>query len=228
MVDSAPKNPPTVFLSYSWDSELHKTWVRELAARLSADGVKPILDQWELEPGSDLPLFMEQSIQDSDFVLIVCTPRYKERSDKRRGGVGFEESILTSQALFGIAPDKFVPILRGEDPPKAMPIWLLSKVHVDLRGDPYKQKEYDSLLDKIHRTGPKPPPVKPRRPRTPPTGQPRLTREADTRASVPTPAHGQSEFVPWKPLEESKLKPWNPTPAHGQPTFVPWKPPEKI
>jgi len=227
MADSAPKNP-TAFLSYSWDSKLHKKWVRELAERLSADGVKPILDQWELEPGSDLPLFMEQSIQNSDFVLIVCTPRYKERSDKRKGGVGFEESILTSQNLFGIAPGKFVPILRAEDPAAAKPPWLLGKVHVDLRGDPYQQEEYDILLDKIHRTGPKPPPVKPRRPHTPPTGQPRLTREADTRASVPTPAHGESEFVPWKPLEESKLKPWNPTPAHGQPAFVPWKPPEKI
>ena len=41
---------PTAFISYSWESEAHKAWVRQLAEKLRSQGVKVILDQWELMP----------------------------------------------------------------------------------------------------------------------------------------------------------------------------------
>jgi SEFIR domain len=31
---------PTAFISYSWDDEAHKEWVRHLATQLRADGVE--------------------------------------------------------------------------------------------------------------------------------------------------------------------------------------------
>ena len=43
-----------------------------------------------------------------------------------------------------------------------MPIWIQSKIGVDLRGDPYKEDEYDLLLRALHRTHLKPPPVGPK------------------------------------------------------------------
>ena len=43
--------PPTCFLSYSWDSDEHREWVRALATRLREDGVEALLDQFQLAPG---------------------------------------------------------------------------------------------------------------------------------------------------------------------------------
>jgi hypothetical protein len=40
---------PTVFISYSWDDEAHKGWVRQLATQLRHDGVDTRLDHWGAE-----------------------------------------------------------------------------------------------------------------------------------------------------------------------------------
>ena len=66
---------PTAFVSYSWDSDEHRDWVLEFATRLRGDGVETVLDQWHLVPGDQLPAFMEKAVRESDYVLIVCTPR---------------------------------------------------------------------------------------------------------------------------------------------------------
>ena len=39
---------PTVFISYSHDSDEHKNWVLQLATRLRSNGVDVILDRWNL------------------------------------------------------------------------------------------------------------------------------------------------------------------------------------
>lgn len=75
---------PTVFISYSWDDEFHKGWVRELADKLIENGIDVYLDQYDLEFGDRLPEFMERKITNSDFVLIVCTENYKMKSDNRK------------------------------------------------------------------------------------------------------------------------------------------------
>ena len=87
----------SAFISYSWDNEPHKEWVRELATRLRSDGVDVILDRWHSVPGDQLPMFMEKSIRENDYVLIVCTQNYKKKSDNREGGVGYEGDIITAE-----------------------------------------------------------------------------------------------------------------------------------
>lgn len=62
---------PVVFISYSHDSSAHKKWVGDLAGRLMEKGVDVILDQWDLEPGDDVPKFMEQSVRRANKVLIM-------------------------------------------------------------------------------------------------------------------------------------------------------------
>ena len=37
---------PRVFISYSWDNDTHKAWVRYLAEQLRHNGVDARLDQW--------------------------------------------------------------------------------------------------------------------------------------------------------------------------------------
>src|SRR3712207_6273724 len=94
-----PTTPPRAFISYAWESTEHQAWVRDFATRLRADGINVTLDQWTLAPGDQLTHFMEQSVRENDYVLIICTPRYAERSNQRAGGVGYEGDIMTAELL---------------------------------------------------------------------------------------------------------------------------------
>jgi len=163
MAGSAAK-PPRAFVSYSYDGPEHRAWVLNLATRLREDGVETILDKWELEPGDPLPQFMEKAVRENDFVLIICTPRYKERSDRRIGGVGYEEDIITAEVFTDRNQRKFKPILRTGEWDEAAPTWLRGKVYVDLRGEPYSEEQYQDLLQSLLGTRPKPPPARLARP----------------------------------------------------------------
>ena len=134
------------FISYSWDSPAHQQWVRDLATRLRSDGVEVTLDQWHLVPGDQTPQFMEKSVRESDYVLIVCTPRYKSRSDKREGGVGYEGDIMTAEVVTTRNERKFIPILREENWEASSPSWLLGKYYIDLSDDPYSEHSYQDLI----------------------------------------------------------------------------------
>ena len=149
----------TAFISYSWDSEEHKVWVRDLAVRLRASGIDVTLDQWHLVPGDQLPQFMESAVRGADFVLVVCTPRYKARSDNRTGGVGYEGDIMTAEVMSSRNQRKFIPILRSGTWTTAAASWLAGKYYVDLSAKPYSESQFDDLLTTLHGTRPQAPPV---------------------------------------------------------------------
>jgi len=149
----------SAFVSYSWDSDPHKEWVRSFAQRLRADGIDVTLDQWHLVPGDQLPEFMERSIRDRDYVLIVCTPRYKERSDRRTGGVGYEGDIITGAVLTNRNQRKFIPLLRSGAWEAASPTWLEGKYYLDVRGDPYSENSYEDLINTLLGTRSPAPPL---------------------------------------------------------------------
>jgi hypothetical protein len=142
--------PPRVFISYSWDSDGHKNWVAKLATRLRSDGINIILDQWEVRLGDQLPQFMERAVRESDFVCIVCSPRYKERSNSRRGGVGYEGQIITAEVFHSQNERKFIPVLRSGSWDECAPSWLLGKYYCDLTGEPYQESAYRTLTNTVH------------------------------------------------------------------------------
>ena len=151
-------NPPKVFISYAWEDDI-KTWVLEFATRLRSDGVNAILDQWETVPGDQLTEFMEKSVRESDFVVFVCTPTYKRKSDRRKGGVGYEGSIITGEVFAKNNHRKFIPVLRKGKWVSAAPSWATSKLFIDLRNDPYNEMYYQQLLNTLFRQSPTAPPV---------------------------------------------------------------------
>lgn len=140
-----------VFISYAWEDEPHQKWVAQLAQRLCGDGVYVAIDR-DLSLGQRLPAFMETSIRENDFVLIICTPVYREKSDRRQGGVGYEGNIMTGELYEGEDEKKFIPILRKGTWFTAFPSWMKGKLSVDLSGpthsDRYKA-EYQKLLDAL-------------------------------------------------------------------------------
>ena len=155
---------PTAFITYSWDDEDHKAWVKGLAERLRAGGVNVLLDIWGVAPGGQLPEFMERAVSDSDFVLVICTPGYRDRSDGRCGGVGYEGHIITSEIAARGNHEKFIPILRygtwGDgEPTDAAAAWIRGKLNIDLSGDPYPEARYKELVETLLGVREAPPPI---------------------------------------------------------------------
>lgn len=134
-----------VFISYAWDH--NRDWVLNLAKRLRNDGIDIVLDHWETVPGDMLPKFMESAVRESDYVLVVCTPSYKRKSDERSGGVGYEGDIMTAEVFALDKRAKFIPLLREGDWRAASPGWLLGAYYLDLRGAPHSSDAYGELLD---------------------------------------------------------------------------------
>lgn len=155
----AETKPPKVFISYAWEDDL-KTWVLDFATRLRSDGINAILDQWETAPGDQLPEFMEKSVRESDFVVFVCTPTYKRKSDRRKGGVGYEGHIITGEVFQKNNHRKFIPVLRKGKSNTALPSWAISKYYIDFRGEPYSETSYQHLLDTLFGKSPTAPPLR--------------------------------------------------------------------
>ncbi|MDB6152456.1 MAG: hypothetical protein JWL90_909 [Chthoniobacteraceae bacterium] len=152
---------PTAFTSYSWDDDDHRAWVAKLAERLRNDGVDVKLDKWHAIPGDQLPAFMEREIRTNAFVLIVCTPNYKKKSDSRKGGVGYEGDIMTAEVLTTQNHRKFIPILARGSWREAAPSWLAGKYYVDLSEPATFERQYHDLHSTITDQRPVAPPLGP-------------------------------------------------------------------
>lgn len=147
---------PKVFISYSWEDNDHKAWVKELADRLISDGIDATVDQYDLQLGDRLPQFMEQSIVQSDYVLIICTPSYKKKSDTRTGGVGYEGHIISGELLSKGNERKFIPIVRKGLVKNVLPICLEGKLAIDLSDTTNYEHNYQDLITTLYGAKKKP------------------------------------------------------------------------
>ena len=117
-----------------------------MATNLWDDGVETILDQWHAVPGDQLPEFMERQIRENDYVLIICTPNYRIKSDGRKGGVGYEGDIMTAEVHNQRNHRKFIPILARGTWKDAAPSWLKGKYYIDLSLPDRYVKNYPDLI----------------------------------------------------------------------------------
>ena len=62
---------PTTFISYAWESDDLKNWVKNLAIQLRDEVIDAKLDQWEIIPSDQMPHFMEKFVRENEFVLII-------------------------------------------------------------------------------------------------------------------------------------------------------------
>jgi hypothetical protein len=159
-VPKAATGAPRALLSYSWDGPEHREWVTQLAERLQGQsGVQVIFDRWYLNPGDDRLHFMERAIADSDFVIVICTPNYAERANTRQGGVGYESMVITGELAEQILTNKFIPVLRQGTWDASLPVYLKSRMGVNLSEEPYHEEEYGRLLRVLHGEPIQPPPL---------------------------------------------------------------------
>lgn len=149
-------NVPKVFISYSWESKEHSDWVKSLADKLLADGIEAIIDSYDVSPGDRFPKFMESSIRDSDYVIIICTEEYKRKANNREKGVGYESHIISAELYNNHNDRKFIPVIRQGDFNTALPTYLDGKLAIDLRGNPFNEDSYKDLIASIFKVKKKP------------------------------------------------------------------------
>jgi hypothetical protein len=145
----------SVFISYSWDDDAHKKWVRQLAERLVANGVHAYLDQWDVQYGDSLTQFMETALPAANYVLVVCTPNYAAKSNGRAGGVGYEAQIISAHVASGVLRSKFVPVVRSGDLSPAaancsVPPHFQSIMAIDMRNDTRFDEMFERLIRHIY------------------------------------------------------------------------------
>lgn len=146
-----------VFISYSWEDDEHKNWVRSLTDNLLDNGIDATLDQYDLSLGDRLPQFMEQSVTNADYVLIICTPTYKEKSDARKGGVGYEGHIITGELFAKGNERKFIPVIRKGNISDALPVSLAGKLAIDLKDGLHYDINFNDLVTTLKGLNKKPP-----------------------------------------------------------------------
>lgn len=140
-----------IFISYSWTVQER---VIELAERLIANGVDVVLDVYDLKDGNDKYAFMEQSVNDPtiDHVLIICDKTYTDKANSRTGGVGSETVIITPKIYNQSNQEKFIPVIfeKDEDGKAYCPLYIKSRIYIDLSNDTQYESEYEKLLRDIY------------------------------------------------------------------------------
>jgi len=142
---------PKCFISYSWDNDNHKDWVRYLAERLQYAGVATFLDQWDLKLGMNILQWIEDSISSSDYMLLICTPKFVERANNMKGGVGQEKVIIGGEMYYKLRPQTgFIPIIRFGSTQDALPRYLGAAKWIDFREDDIFDLALEELLRHIY------------------------------------------------------------------------------
>lgn len=144
---------PKIFISYAWTSPEYEERVMNFASRLQSDGVEVLIDKWIMHPGSDTIDFMEQCVKDEsvNFVLMLLDKNYTLKANKRKGGVGIETQIISSEVYNDVNQKKFIPIVfeRDSDGKIYVPIYLKSRFHYDFTQKDIEEK-YIMLVKQIY------------------------------------------------------------------------------
>lgn len=143
-----------VFIIYTHDNSNHKNWVKKLAQDLIKSNIDVLLDEFDVELGGSLPYYMEQSVINSDRVLVICTDEYVKKSDERLGGAGYEISIIASQLVENYNQNKFIPLVRGATT-KKVPTCLAGRRYIDFSNDIEYEINLKELINNLKETSEK-------------------------------------------------------------------------
>jgi TIR domain len=148
---------PRVFISYTHDSEEHKNRVFDLSDRLRAEGVDCHIDQYEDSPPEGWARWMHNQIQDSDYVLVVCTETYKRRFEGKEAvgkGIGAKwEGAIITQHLYESEGrnSKFIPVALSEEDVTYIPLELRQGTRYVLNTEEGYNDLYFRLTDQRRR-----------------------------------------------------------------------------
>jgi SEFIR domain len=143
-----------VFISYSHDTPEHKGRVFQFVETLRSLGLDAMFDQYKVRV-SDLQAWIREQINQSDFVIAICTDEYKRRAE-RTGlasigtGVSFEGGLI-DRAIYEnrtLRGTKFLPVVFEGDSEQAIPDFLRASLHFAIDPDEIVAPE-DAAEDRI-------------------------------------------------------------------------------
>ena len=144
---------PKIFISYCWTPLTHKEWILDFAERLTRDGVHVIIDEWDTTEGQDKYQFMEKMVNDVSVkrVLLICNKDYAEKANSKKGGVGIESQIISSEIYSQVDQKKFIPIVREfyDNGKACLPTFVSSRFYCDLSDGDYYEENYEILIRNI-------------------------------------------------------------------------------
>lgn len=105
---------PKVFISYSHQGANYEARILEFANHLRSEGIDANVDLYEEAPKEGWPRWMENQINNSEFVLVVCSKSYYEKcysDDKKSKGISWEVNIVYQHLYDGTSINtKFIPV----------------------------------------------------------------------------------------------------------------------
>lgn len=135
---------PVVFISYSWDDNNHKKWVKRLADDLRNHGIDAQIDQYQ-QAGTSLTAFMIDGIKRADKVLIIGTPNYKHKAENHIGGTNIEDQIINIHVSRDFLKTKYIPLLRKGEFNESFTDLIGDRKGFDFRND----CEYEANLNEL-------------------------------------------------------------------------------
>jgi TonB family protein len=121
------------FISYSADSSLHTRWALDLYLKLLRFGVGVIIEFPDINQSATETSSIEQNIENSDKVFILCTPEYKRRAEDQNFLVKTHIGIIASELCSkDVISNKFIPILASGTWQTSLPDYLQNIQGVDL------------------------------------------------------------------------------------------------
>jgi WD40 repeat protein/GTPase SAR1 family protein len=144
---------PECFISYAWGNKEQERWVeRNLATDLQKAGINVVLDQWEnSRVGASVSRFVER-IEKSDRVIVVGTPRYREKYENKDTSTGYvvaAEVDVIANRLLGTEAQKesVLPVLLEGEKTSSFPALLHGRVYADFRNErAYFMTAFDLIL----------------------------------------------------------------------------------
>jgi hypothetical protein len=145
-----------VFISYSWDSDGHKLWVRRLVEELRLHGIEPMLDQKDLRPGENIDDFMTRGIARSKAIVLMCTEKYTKKANSAKPSGVSAETIIASHRYNTLSrgrKSKFVAVIRDNSLPrnKCLPTYLASSLPIDMTQPNWQAAPMSQLVEAIRR-----------------------------------------------------------------------------
>ncbi|MBQ8619215.1 MAG: TIR domain-containing protein [Clostridia bacterium] len=141
---------PKIFISYGHDTEEFGDKVLDFSNRLRREfGIDAEIDQYEESPAQGWPMWMDEQIGNSDYVLVICTKSYFDKVYRIAKGKGVTWEIqCIYQHLYATNADnrKFIPIIFDGDDVEYIPTPLKPYTYYNVSNE----KELKKLVNRLH------------------------------------------------------------------------------